>query len=176
MSDHTRQPALETVPDTPQRRRDPSAVVQLKSQLAALPVSEQLEAVRPSAPLQFQHIEDTPVQMAAEAVQFGKGKKKKKKSGGGGGDNENSGGSDTEHQPMTNAEAKEAAEALGFTKVKGAVAHGSAVFTNGKMFITADQDGHIGGVWKGAKGKWQNLLSKSSRSGTYDAQLKRIGD
>lgn len=43
-----------------------------------------------------------------------------------------------------------------------------------KTYITADADGHIGGVWKMAKSV-KALSSKSTRMGTYDATLRWIG-
>ncbi|WP_230491899.1 toxin C-terminal domain-containing protein [Lysinibacillus sphaericus] len=52
------------------------------------------------------------------------------------------------------------------------------IFYNKKgkpKYISIDQDGHNGGVWKGAD-SIKNLGSKKTRSGTYDAELNRIGD
>lgn len=43
------------------------------------------------------------------------------------------------------------------------------------QYISVDKDGHRGGAWKGAS-SIKNLGSKKTRSGTYDANLKRIGD
>jgi RHS repeat-associated protein len=71
-------------------------------------------------------------------------------------------------------EAQAKAEELGFTKIK-ATSNGQAVFSNGKMFITRDVDGHNGGAWKAASSV-KALGSKKTRSGTYDADLNRIGD
>jgi hypothetical protein len=73
----------------------------------------------------------------------------------------------------TTKEAAVAAEALGFSKVKGKV-HGEAVFTNGKVFITRDATGHNGGAWKMGK-TIKDLASKETRMGTYDAMLNWIG-
>ncbi|WP_237712661.1 toxin C-terminal domain-containing protein [Pectobacterium brasiliense] len=42
-------------------------------------------------------------------------------------------------------------------------------------YITPDVDGHNGGFWKGADSV-KNLGSRKTRSGTYDANLNRIGD
>uniref|UniRef100_UPI001F0BB96C toxin C-terminal domain-containing protein n=1 Tax=Staphylococcus aureus TaxID=1280 RepID=UPI001F0BB96C len=44
-----------------------------------------------------------------------------------------------------------------------------------QQYISVDKDGHRGGAWKGAS-SIKNLGSKKTRSGTYDANLKRIGD
>ena len=49
------------------------------------------------------------------------------------------------------------------------------VFYNGKNYISPDRDGHNGGIWKMAKKK-QELENRSVRMGTYDENLKRIGD
>jgi len=73
------------------------------------------------------------------------------------------------------AKAKE----LGYVKTKFR-SHGQAVYTKKKAsgdvkFITPDVDSHVGGYWKGADSV-KNLGSKRTRSGTYDADLKRIAD
>lgn len=52
---------------------------------------------------------------------------------------------------------------------------GAPIFTNGKNFISPDLDGHNGGIWKMAK-SIKNLQDKRTRMGTYDANLKRVGD
>ena len=79
---------------------------------------------------------------------------------------------------MTSKEATKAANKLGYNKIKE-LSHGQPVFENAKgkspKFITPDVDGHNGGVWKGADSV-KNLRSKSTRSGTYDGNLNRIGD
>lgn len=72
----------------------------------------------------------------------------------------------------TNAVAE--AKRLGFQKTNYR-SHGQAVFKKGRMYITPDVDGHNGGVWKAA-GSVKDLGSKSTRWGTYDANLNRIGD
>ncbi|CAN7716190.1 toxin C-terminal domain-containing protein [Pseudorhodoferax sp. LjRoot39] len=48
-------------------------------------------------------------------------------------------------------------------------------YLRGKDFITRDLDGHNGGAWKMADSV-KNLASKETRAGTYDRNLKRIGD
>ncbi len=76
------------------------------------------------------------------------------------------------------AVAEAAAKNLGYSLVKGQYSHGAKVFINKKgkpKYISVDQDGHNGGAWKGAT-SIKNLGSKKTRSGTYDAELKRIGD
>lgn len=78
----------------------------------------------------------------------------------------------------TPALAKAAAEDLGYTATNY-LSHGQKVYKRGKgkgpKYITVDKDGHNGGVWKGAD-TVKELGSKKTRSGTYDAELKRIGD
>ncbi len=44
-------------------------------------------------------------------------------------------------------------------------------------FISPDLDSHIGGIWKKALGKAENLFKKETRQGSYNADLsKRLGD
>lgn len=74
----------------------------------------------------------------------------------------------------TNKEVGQAAEKLGFKKTNYR-SEGQPIFTDGKRFITKDIDGHNGGAWKMAK-KLEDLLRRETRTGTYDANLKRIGD
>ena len=59
------------------------------------------------------------------------------------------------------------------TKIKS---HGQAVYSNGKYWITPDQDGHNGGVWKMYDSERKVGGGKGDRMGTYDANLNRIGD
>ncbi|MBS9426327.1 toxin C-terminal domain-containing protein [Photorhabdus caribbeanensis] len=47
--------------------------------------------------------------------------------------------------------------------------------SNKMKYITPDVDQHNGGVWKAADSV-KNLGSRRTRSGTYDADLNRIGD
>ena len=63
----------------------------------------------------------------------------------------------------------------GYKKVKGHHPHGADVFYNGKQYITPDKDNHNGGMWKMAK-KLKDLFHRNTRMGTYDENLKRIGD
>ncbi len=82
----------------------------------------------------------------------------------------------------TTPEATEAAKALGFEKTKYVI-KGEAIYkdVNGR-YITVDvgngrnQGGsHNGGVWKMANSV-KNLGKKETRTGTFDANLNRIGD
>lgn len=78
----------------------------------------------------------------------------------------------------SNSEIKEAAENLGYTKVKGQYSHGQAIFKNDSArssmrYITFDADSHNGGFWKAAS-SIKNLGSKSRRTGTFDILLGRI--
>lgn len=66
------------------------------------------------------------------------------------------------------------AESLGFKKTNYR-SHGQPVYTDGKRFITPDVDSHSGGAFKMADSV-DNLGSKNTRMGTYDANLNRIGD
>ncbi|RFD30453.1 hypothetical protein CER19_08655 [Pseudomonas sp. GL93] len=43
------------------------------------------------------------------------------------------------------------------------------------VYITRDLDGHNGGAWKAAKSV-KALGSKDTRLGTFDVNMKRIGD
>ncbi len=60
--------------------------------------------------------------------------------------------------------------------------HGRTVYYNSKQrknlqYITYDVDGHNGGVWKAGDKKWVDNGGRSaSRSGTYDENLKKIGN
>lgn len=75
---------------------------------------------------------------------------------------------------MTTKEADAAAKELGFQKTNYR-SHGQPVYKKGNKYITPDTDGHNGGVWKMADSV-ENLGSKSTRMGTYDKNLNRIGD
>lgn len=75
---------------------------------------------------------------------------------------------------MTTKEADAAASELGFQKTNYR-SHGQPVYKKGNKYITPDTDGHNGGIWKMADSV-ENLGSKSTRMGTYDKNLKRIGD
>ena len=77
---------------------------------------------------------------------------------------------------MTNKEAAELAKELGFEKTNY-LSSGKKVFYHPKkkVYITVDRDSHNGGVWKVAK-TVSELGSKTTRMGTYDKYLNRIGD
>ena len=79
---------------------------------------------------------------------------------------------------MTSKEATEAAKSLGYEKVNE-LSHGQPVYKkvsgNGPKYITPDVDSHSGGVWKGAN-SIKDLASKNTRLGTYNGNLKWIGD
>jgi hypothetical protein len=77
-------------------------------------------------------------------------------------------------KPMTTPEATAAAKQLGFEKIHQ-TSHREAIYTNGKVYITLDNTSHNGGVWKMAR-TIEDLGSKETRMGTYDADLNRIGD
>ncbi|MFC0399144.1 RHS repeat-associated core domain-containing protein [Paraburkholderia rhizosphaerae] len=72
----------------------------------------------------------------------------------------------------TTKEATAAAEALGFKRISETV-NGQAIYQDGKRFITRDVDGHNGGAWKMADSV-QNLGSKNTRLGTFDASLTNL--
>lgn len=62
----------------------------------------------------------------------------------------------------------------GYRKLRQ-TSHGKHIYTNGKDYISRDSDIHNGGTWKRAK-TIKDLMKKSTRQGTYDENLKRIGD
>ncbi|MGE6612548.1 SAR2788 family putative toxin [Peribacillus sp. NPDC076916] len=75
------------------------------------------------------------------------------------------------------AVAKVVAKELGYAPTNH-LSKKAVVYYNKKgkpKYIVRDRDSHIGGVWKGAS-KPEHLASKKTRSGTYDIDLKRIGD
>lgn len=76
-------------------------------------------------------------------------------------------------------EVEALSEKLGYSKVNGQQFHGQVIITNKKAsrelrYITQDLDSHNGGYWKAAS-SIKNLRSKTTRSGTYDMFLRRIG-
>jgi hypothetical protein len=75
---------------------------------------------------------------------------------------------------LTAKEAKTQAENLGYKKTNY-ISNGQPVFKKGNKYITPDVDKHNGGVWKMADSV-KNLGSRKTRSGTYDKNLRRIGD
>jgi len=75
---------------------------------------------------------------------------------------------------ITTKEATVMAEKLGFTKTNYE-SSGEAVFKKGNRYITLDKKSHNGGIWKMADSV-KNLGSKPTRMGTYDKDLKWIGE
>ncbi|WP_410472374.1 polymorphic toxin-type HINT domain-containing protein [Faucicola mancuniensis] len=83
---------------------------------------------------------------------------------------------------QTDAEAFEAAKKLGYTK-KHTQKNRPAIFENPNTGEVISRDvgtgkgegAHNGGVWKKAD-SIKNINKKETRDGTYDANLKRIGD
>lgn len=84
---------------------------------------------------------------------------------------------------MTSKESAEAAKKLGFEKTNYRAKNGEPIYYNRKTKTYISQDigsgdgsgPHNGGVWKQAKTP-EALNSKSTRMGTYDAKLRRIGE
>lgn len=70
------------------------------------------------------------------------------------------------------------ARSLGYSRTNY-LSHGQRVYKSNKnktpLYITRDIDSHSGGYWKGAK-TVKNLQSKKTRDGTYDKNLRRLGD
>lgn len=77
-------------------------------------------------------------------------------------------------QRLTNSQATDLANWLGFHSIGRTTQHGELIFRKGKRYISADRTGHGGGVWKMAKSP-DALDSASKRLGTYDEYLNRIG-
>ena len=84
---------------------------------------------------------------------------------------------------MTSKESAQAAKKLGFEKTKYRAKNGEPIYFNRKTKTYISQDigsgdgsgSHNGGVWKQAKTP-DKINSKNTRMGTYDANLRRIGD
>ncbi|MDO4907795.1 MAG: toxin C-terminal domain-containing protein [Neisseria sp.] len=75
----------------------------------------------------------------------------------------------------TDAEAAKAAEKLGYIKTNYRTRNGAAVFKKGNSYISRDVDGHSGGTWKEASSP-EKLNSDKTRNGTFDENMKRIGN
>lgn len=71
--------------------------------------------------------------------------------------------------------ATEAAKALGYVKTNYRTKNGAAIFKKNNSYISRDVDGHNGGAWKEASSP-EKLNAKSTRNGTFDVNMKRIGD
>lgn len=77
---------------------------------------------------------------------------------------------------LNNSEQRSYAKKLkGYREVKNQYSHGQLIFYNGKYYISYDVDRHNGGFWKRAK-SIKKLQSKDSRDGTFDENLKKIGE
>lgn len=75
----------------------------------------------------------------------------------------------------TDSLAASAAAKLGYSKTNYVTKNGAAVFKKGNSYISRDVDGHNGGAWKEASSP-EKLNSKATRNGTFDINMKRIGD
>ena len=60
----------------------------------------------------------------------------------------------------------------GFTGARRSGGRGGGPYPR---YITRDRDDHSGGAWKGAQ-TIKDIRSRSTRMGTYDEQLRRIGE
>lgn len=84
---------------------------------------------------------------------------------------------------MTAKESKKAAENLGYVKTNYLAKNGEPIYYNKKTKTYISQDvgssngmgSHNGGVWKMAKSP-HDLNKKSTRMGTYDKELNKIGE
>lgn len=63
----------------------------------------------------------------------------------------------------------------GYKKVKERTKNDMPIFRKGKNYISPDRDGHNGGIWKKAN-SIKDLNDKTTRSGTYDKDLNKIGE
>lgn len=63
----------------------------------------------------------------------------------------------------------------GFEKIKERSKSDMPIFRKGNVYISPDKDGHNGGIWKKAKSPG-DFKNRTTRNGTYDKDLKRIGD
>lgn len=86
------------------------------------------------------------------------------------------GGNKDKNSPAlpTTKEATAAAKELGFSKTNF-FSEKQPVYKKGNLYITPDRTSHNGGVWKMADSV-SGLKNRSTRMGTYDANLNRIGD
>lgn len=75
----------------------------------------------------------------------------------------------------TDSHAATAAAKLGYSKTNYVTRNGAAVFKKGNSYISRDVDGHNGGAWKEASSP-EKLNNKATRNGTFDINMKRIGD
>ena len=75
---------------------------------------------------------------------------------------------------MDKLDYEQLAKELGFERIKER-SHGQPIYKKGRRYITPDVDQHNGGIWKMAD-SIEHLRSKTTRMGTYDKDLNRIGD
>ncbi len=78
------------------------------------------------------------------------------------------------NERMTSRQACEAAKELGYEKTNY-YSKDQPVFKKGNRYISPDETGHNGGVWKMAR-TVEELRDRTTRMGTYDKSLNRIGD
>ena len=73
-----------------------------------------------------------------------------------------------EHRPLTNQEARDQAEKLGYSEIKDhPCGKHSLVFKKGNRYISPDRDGHKGGIWK-------MFNRKGFRLSTWNIDLTRV--
>nr|WP_253728696.1 toxin C-terminal domain-containing protein [Treponema sp. OMZ 857] len=85
------------------------------------------------------------------------------------------GNRDAHNRPFASTkEATAVAAKLGFSKTNY-FSEREPVYKKGHLYITPDRTSHNGGVWKMADSV-ASLKQRSTRMGTYDANLNRIGD
>lgn len=75
----------------------------------------------------------------------------------------------------TDTDAAKGATDLGYTRTNLRSSGDTAIFKKGNSYITRDRTGHKGGAWKEASSP-ENLNKKSTRNGTFDVNMNRIGD
>ena len=63
----------------------------------------------------------------------------------------------------------------GYERIKESTRNGMPIFRKEKNYISPDRDGHNGGIWKKAN-SIDDLNSRTTRNGTFDKDLNRIGD
>ena len=77
--------------------------------------------------------------------------------------------------PLTNSQAAQMADRLGYSPAGRLRVKNQQVFRNGNDFIVQDIDSHLpAGLWKRG-GSYEDLFSKRTRMGTYDYDLNWIG-
>jgi Novel toxin 21 len=72
------------------------------------------------------------------------------------------------HRPLTNKEARQKAEVLGYTEDNNPPfnPHGKIVFRKGNKWISPDKDGHKGGIWK--------MFDSAGNRTTWNVDLTKI--